>query len=107
MNSKGLIYIIIGALLEGGWAYGLKHSTHLLEWGLTIAGMVISFAIFSKAVKYVGASLAYVLYTGLGTLFVVLADVGSTFINGGAVNFVQLFFIATLTAGIVIIKGAK
>ena len=107
MNSKGLIYIIIGAILEGGWAYGLKHATGLGEWALTIFCIVASFMVFTQALKSVGTGIAYVLYTGLGTLFVVLAEMATTVANGGSIDFVRLFFIITLTAGVVVIKGAK
>jgi len=107
MNSKGLVYIIIGAMLEGTWAYGLKHSESVLGWALTIGCVIASFIIFTQAFKYVGASMAYVLYTGLGTLFVVLAEMVSTLMNGGSIDLVRVFFIATLTNGVVVIKGAK
>ncbi|ABR74986.1 chaperonin [Actinobacillus succinogenes] len=107
MNSKGLTYIIIGASLECAWAYGLKHAADGLEWAVTIFCIVASFWVFTKAFKYMGASIAYVLYTGLGTLFVVLLDMVTTVQAGGAIDFVKLFFVVTLMSGVIVIKSAK
>lgn len=107
MSSKGLMYILVGAILEGGWAYGLKHASGLVEWGLTIFCIVASFFVFTKAFKYVGASIAYVLYTGLGTLFVVLTEMATTLYSGGEIDYLRIVFVATLMAGVMTIKSAK
>lgn len=65
MNTRGLILIIIGAMFECAWAFGLKHAQGPFEIFLTVVCVVASFGIFMLSFKYVGASIAYVVYTGL------------------------------------------
>ncbi len=60
MSSKGLIYIVIGAMLEAVWAYGLKHANSALLWTVTIVCIVLSFCLFTLALKHISTSIAYV-----------------------------------------------
>lgn len=107
MNIKGLILIIIGALFECGWAYGLKHAVGPFELTLTIICVVVSFGVFMLAFKYVGPSIAYVVYTGLGTLFVVLIEMADAFSHGDEVSVLRIVFVVTLMLGVTGVKGAK
>jgi paired small multidrug resistance pump len=107
MSTKGFIFILLGATLECGWVYGLKHSTNALEWGLTAFCVVASFFLFMLAFRYVGASVAYIVYTGLGTLFVVGAEIAESLMAGGGTEPWRVFFVLTLMAGVVGIKGAR
>ncbi|WP_298961047.1 SMR family transporter [uncultured Campylobacter sp.] len=75
MNTKGFVFILIGAFFECGWAYGLKHAASAYDWILTATCVIASFFIFMLALKYVGAALAYILYTGLGTIGAVILGV--------------------------------
>ena len=65
MNTKGFASILIGALFEYGWAHGFKRAASAHERLLTIIWVTASFFIFMLALKYIGAVLAYVLYTGV------------------------------------------
>lgn len=107
MNSKGLILIIIGALFECAWAYGLKHAESSLEIFITVVCVVASFGIFMLSFKYVSASIAYVVYTGLGTLFVVLVEMAHTLSHGGEPEILRIVFVVTLMLGVIGVKGAK
>nr|WP_315057102.1 SMR family transporter [uncultured Campylobacter sp.] len=68
MNTKGFASVLIGALFECDLAHEFKRAASTHESLLTIIWVTASFFIFMLALKYVGAVLAYVLYTGLGTL---------------------------------------
>ncbi len=107
MNAKGLILIIVGALFECAWAYGLKHANSTYEWTLTIFCVIASFLVFMRAFKYVGPSIAYVVYTGLGTLFIVLIEMADTLLHGGGVEFLRIILVATLMLGVIGVKGSK
>lgn len=107
MNTRGLILIIIGAMFESAWAFGLKHAQSPFEIFLTVVCVVASFGIFMLSFKYVRASIAYVVYTGLGTLFVVLVEMTDTLSHGGQPEILRIVFVATLMLGIIGVKGAK
>lgn len=107
MNTKGLVLIIIGALFECAWAYGLKYAAGTLEIFITVVSVVASFGIFMLSFKYVGASIAYVVYTGLGTLFVVLVEMADTLSHGGQIEVLRIVFVLTLMLGVIGVKGAK
>lgn len=49
------------------------------------------------ALKYVDAALAYVLYTGLGMLFIVLLETIVALKEGAEINLLRIFFIFTLS----------
>ena len=107
MNTKGLILIIIGAMFECAWAYGLKHAQDSLAIFITVVCVVASFGIFMLSFKYVGASIAYVVYTGLGTLFVVVVEMADTLSHGCQPEILRIIFVVTLMLGVVGVKGAK
>ena len=107
MNTKGLLLIIIGALFECAWAYGLKHAEGTVEIFLTVVCVVASFGIIMLSFNYVGASIAYVVYTGLGTLFVVLIEMADTLSHGGQPELLRIVFVVTLMLGVIGVKGAK
>ncbi|WP_298834740.1 hypothetical protein [uncultured Campylobacter sp.] len=49
------------------------------------------------AFKYIGAALAYVLDTGLGTLFIVLLETIVVLKEDSEINLLRIFFIFTLS----------
>lgn len=107
MNTKGLLLIIIGAIFECAWAYGLKHAIGTFEIFITVVCVVASFGIFMLSFKFVGASIAYVVYTGLGTLFVVLVEMADTLVHGGQIEVLRIVFVVTLMLGVIGVKGAR
>ena len=101
MSNKGFLWILLGAVAECGWAYGLKHAANLGEFLLTTALVSVSFISFMKALKYIQISISY-------AIFIVFAEIISDYAANGALpNFIRLFFIATLILGVLGLKRAK
>lgn len=96
MNTKGFASVLIGALSEYSWAHEFKHASNTHDWLLTATCVIASFFIFMLALKYVGAALAYVLYTGLGALFIVLLETIVALKEDSEINLLRIFFIFTL-----------
>ena len=108
MSNRGFLWILLGAVAECGWAYGLKHASNLGEFLLTTALVSISFVSFMKALKYLPVSISYAVFVGFGTAFIVIAEIISDYAANGALpNFIRLFFIATLILGVFGLKGIK
>ena len=59
------------------------------------------------ALKYIGAALAYVLYTGLSTLFIVLLETIVALKEDSEINLFRIFFIFTPSLGVILIKSEK
>ena len=59
------------------------------------------------ALKYVGTALAYVLYTGLDALFIVLLETIVALKEDSEINLLRIFFIFTLSLGVILIKSEK
>lgn len=78
MQNRGLVFVFIGAIFECGWVYALKFANSNLEYCLAVGVVFISTYFFLQSFKYLPTSLAYILYIGLGTLFVVIVEVVAT-----------------------------
>ena len=64
-------YLFIAALLEIGWAIGLKYThglTRPLPTALTVAAMLGSFWFLAQAVRTLPIGTAYALWTGIGAV---------------------------------------
>ena len=107
MSGKGFLFIIIGAIFECIWVFGLKYAQSSIEWAVSIGAMILSFTFLTRSLKHSDLSLAYVVFTGLGTLFVVLSEMAYQMSSGGTISLLRIFFIITLTIGVMGIKGAK
>ncbi len=62
-------YLLLGSLLEIGWAAGLKYTdgfTVLLPSLLTGAGIIVSFVLVTLAVRTIPVGTAYAVFTGIG-----------------------------------------
>nr|WP_314476342.1 SMR family transporter [uncultured Campylobacter sp.] len=108
MQTKGFLWILLGALAECGWAYGLKHASSAPEIALTAALVCVSFVSFMKAMKYLPVSVAYTVFVGFGAFFIVVAESVSEYGSSGQMpDLLWLFFIATLIAGVLGLKRLK
>ncbi len=62
-------YLLLGSLLEIGWAVGLKYTdgfTRLSPSLLVAAGIIASFALLTLAVRNIPVGTAYAVFTGIG-----------------------------------------
>ena len=72
------IYLIVAGFFEIFWAVGLKFSqgfSKILPSVLTVIGMLASFYFLSLALKKLPLSIAYAIWTGIGTIGTVLFGV--------------------------------
>lgn len=102
--NKGFALVIFGAVLECGWVYGLKYANSNLEYLITALILTISFFTFAFSFKFLSPSVAYTLYIGLGTVFVMCAEIATEIANGRNVEILRVFFIFTLVFGILGLK---
>ncbi len=65
--NRNWLYVILGGVVEVLWVSGLKHSTNLLEWILTIAAIAVSFYLIIDASNHLPVGTVYAVFTGLGT----------------------------------------
>lgn len=97
-------YVLIGGLLEIGWAYGMKVSegfTEPLPSAITVVLLIISFYFFSKSMTMLEIGVAYAVYTGIGTAGT--AVIGMAFL-GESTDPLRIFFLALLIGGIIGLK---
>ncbi|MBA4536860.1 multidrug efflux SMR transporter [Bacillus aquiflavi] len=95
------VYLFIAGISEIGWAFGLKFSngfTRLIPSIITIVLIIVSFWIFSQAMRDISMGTAYAVFTGIGAVGTVL--IGILFLNedGGVL---KLFFLTLLFGGII------
>ena len=108
MQTKGFLWVLGGAVAECGWAYGLKHASSAPEIAVTAMLVCVSFTSFIMAMKYLPVSVAYTVFVGFGAFFIVVAESVSEYSSSGQMpDLLRLFFIATLIAGVLGLKGLK
>jgi len=97
-------YVLIGGLLEIGWAYGMKVSegfTKPVPSTVTIVLLAVSFYFFAKSMTMLETGVAYAVYTGIGTAGT--AVIGMVFL-GESTDPLRLLFLALLIGGIIGLK---
>ena len=93
------IYLLIAGFFEIFWAVGLKFSqgfSKFLPSILTVIGMLASFYFLSLALKKLPLSIAYAIWTGIGTVGTVLF---------GVIYFGESISIAKIICVVMIIFG--
>lgn len=98
------IYLIVAALLEVGWAIGLKHTenwTRLWPSVTTLALMVASLYFLSLALRTLPIGTAYAMWTGLGAVGTALLGM---VLFGEPRSAMRLMCLALIVAGIVGLK---
>ncbi|HEF9353138.1 TPA: QacE family quaternary ammonium compound efflux SMR transporter, partial [Campylobacter coli] len=93
--------VIFGGLIECFWVGGLKYSTELWQYILTIIGVCISFTLFLKACEKLEVSIAYSVFVGIGTVGVVLNEI---FLFDIEVSVAKIVLIAILLLSIIGLK---
>ncbi|MGD6849968.1 multidrug efflux SMR transporter [Rossellomorea aquimaris] len=100
----GWIYVIIGGILEIGWATGLSLSegfTKPVPSIVTAVLILISFYFFSNSMKLLPIGTAYAVFTGIGAAGT--AVVGMVFLNDG-ISILKVAFITLLIFGVIGLK---
>jgi len=72
------ILLLIAGLLEVVWAIGMKYTQGWTRLGpsvITVAAMVLSFLLLSRAMVTIPLSLAYTVWVGIGAIGSVIAGV--------------------------------
>ncbi|MDO3412144.1 multidrug efflux SMR transporter [Saccharibacillus sp. CPCC 101409] len=100
-KNKGWMYVFLGGLFEVGWVSGLKHSSNIWEWLLTIVGISISFWLMINASKLLPIGSVYAVFTGLGTAGTVVAE---TLLFGEPFSLAKSLLILLLLGGVVGLK---
>lgn len=98
------LILFIAGLFEVAWAVGLKYTEGFSKFWpsvFTIACMIISMAGLAYAVKQLPVGTAYAIWTGIGA--VGTAILGIILFNESR-EFVRIFFIFLIVAGIVGLK---
>lgn len=95
------LYILSAGILEVVWVSGLKYSNSVVEWGATILAIVASFAVLILASNYLPIGTVYAVFTGLGTVGTVLAEI---ILFGEPVNVYKILLIGTLLIGVIGLK---
>lgn len=96
----GWLLIVLAAVLEIGWASGLKYAETPLEWiGVTllIAG---SFILLIRAYKYIPLAVAYSIFVGLETIGTYLVGI----LLGDPYSNWQILSLLILMSGIIGMK---
>jgi quaternary ammonium compound-resistance protein SugE len=98
-------FLLIAAVLEIGWAVGLKYSQGLsrpLPSALTILAMLGSFWFLSQAVRTLPIGTAYAIWTGIGAVGTAVLGI---VLLGEAATLPRLFSIGLIVAGIAGLKS--
>lgn len=98
---KNWLYVLAAGIVEILWVFGLKASETFLEWGGTIALIVISFYLIMKATAQLPVATVYAVFTGIGTAGTVA--VGMIFLDE-PFSWLKILFIATLLIGVIGLK---
>lgn len=97
-------YLFIAGLFEIGWAIGLKYTegfTRLVPSLLTLACMIVSFALLGLALKTLPVGTAYAIWTGVGAVGTALMGM---YLFGDPATTARLACIAVIVSGIVGLK---
>lgn len=97
-------YLLIAALLEVGWAIGLKYAegfTKLWPSVLTILAMVASMALLAVAVRTIPVGTGYAVWTGIGAAGTAALGI---VLFGESASWPRLVCLALIVAGVVGLK---
>ena len=98
------IMLFVAGLFEIVWAYSMKQSagfTRLWPTVVTLAGMAVSFALLSAAMRTIPLGTAYTIWTGIGAVGAFL--VGITVLGEG-INTLRVVAALLIVSGLVLMK---
>ncbi|CAM4202382.1 multidrug efflux SMR transporter [Paenibacillus alkaliterrae] len=95
------LLVVIAACFEVVWVMGLKHAEDVIFWAVTIAAIIVSFALLIYTAKKLPASTAYAVFVGLGTAGTVVCEM---LLYDVPFRWAKMALIASLLAGIIGLK---
>lgn len=99
--NQNWICLIFAALLEVMWVIGLAHSSHLMEWILTILLIVVSNYVMIRVAQVLAAGTVYTVFVGLGAAGTVLVEI---IYFGEAFSWIKIALIISLLIGVIGLK---
>ncbi|MGI5891900.1 MAG: DMT family transporter [Bacillota bacterium] len=97
----GWLLVFISGIIEIFWAIGLKLANNVWEFVIVGIVLVVGFFPLVKSYELLPVSIAYMVYTGIGTVGVVLVE---TFYLQVPIDALKIFFIAMIIGGMVGLK---
>lgn len=98
------ILLLVAGLLEAGWAIGLKYTqgfTRLVPSVFTVAAILVSLFMLSRAALSIPIGTAYAVWVGIGAAGAALLGI---FLFGESASPPRLFFLGLLLVSIVGLK---
>ena len=98
------VILIVAGVFEICWAVGLKYSNGFTKFWpsvFTVISMILSFALLSFSIKEIPLGTAYAIWTGIGAFGTAILGI---FLFSESSEFVRLFFIFLIVAGIAGLK---
>ncbi|WP_145410903.1 DMT family transporter [Paenibacillus xylanexedens] len=99
--NKTWLSVIVAAIFEVGWVIGLKHASGVLEWGITLIAIIVSFTLMIAASRSLDVGTVYAVFVGLGTAGTVLAEI---ILFDATVQTGKMLLIGLLLLGVVGLK---
>jgi quaternary ammonium compound-resistance protein SugE len=96
--------LIVAGVFEICWAVGLKYSNGFTKFWpsvFTVASMILSMVLLSFSIKEIPLGTAYAIWTGIGAFGTAILGI---FLFSESSEFVRLFFIFLIVAGIAGLK---
>lgn len=96
--------LIVAGVFEICWAVGLKYSNGFTKFWpsvFTVISMILSMVLLSFAIKEIPLGTAYAIWTGIGAFGTAILGI---FLFSESSEFVRLFFIFLIVAGIAGLK---
>jgi len=100
--TKEWLKIIFAAMFEVGWVIGLKYSDSIVDWGITVVCIIVSFYFLIMSGKKLPVATSYTVFVGLGTAGTVLVD---WLYFGEQISLFKLLFLALLLIGVIGLKA--
>ncbi|MED4129753.1 MULTISPECIES: DMT family transporter [Shouchella] len=101
------VYLVIGGILEVGWALGLDYSDGFTKIEVvipTVILFILSFFCFAKTLKTLPVSTAYAVFTGLGAFGTALIGMA---LLGDPVSLPKVIIVVLLITCIIGLKLVK
>lgn len=95
------LLVFLAGILEVFWPLGLKYSNNILEWGVTIVVIILSFALLIKAYEKLPAGTVYAVFTGMGTIGIFIID---TVLLDAPVSWQKILFFTLIVVGVIGLK---